>query len=320
VLVAGLLTACTGAATGSATSAPQRSVPSTDSPASTASAATPRSPTAGTATPVAATVALDGPPEGLAGIDTAATVIERPLRRADTGAVVVTRGGPRAIGPLRSASAADAVVAAMWGADLVTTVATGGVVARQRAAGLAVVEEATGAQAVLRDPARRAPHNAYAVAPAARSAAARAVATRPAVRSTPWTAGAAPAAGGRAIDRVHVDAAASTTVTWTWDTRSGTWRRIVDGDRQLAAGATPVAAGTVVVAETAAGRPGELRGAGVAVVLRAGRRYAARWRGGDTTADALRVEQRDSTPFPAEGTVWVHLCAAPCARQIAPSP
>jgi hypothetical protein len=276
-----------------------------------------RSPTAGTATPLAATVALDGPPESLAGVDTAATVIERPLGAGATGAVVVTRGVPPALGPLRPASAGDAVLAGRWGADLVTTVAADGIVASLRAAGLAVLEEATGTQVVRRDPARRAPHNAYAVARAARSAAARAVSAEPADRSTPWTAGAPPVAGGRLIDRVSVEAAASTTVTWTWDARSGRWHRAVDGDRQLAAGGTPVAVGTVVVAETAAGRPRELRGAGVAVVLRAGRRYAARWQRGGAPG-ALRVEQRDGTPFPVEGTVWLHLCATPCARQVAP--
>jgi hypothetical protein len=278
----------------------------------------PRAPTAGTATPLAATVALDGPPESLAGLDTAATVIERPLGAAASGAVVVTRGTPPAIGPLRSGSTADAVLAGMWRADLVTTVTTGGVVARLRAAGLAVVEEGVGTQVVRRDPARRAPHNAYAVAPAARSAAVRAVPSPPADRSTPWTAAAPPVAGGHAIAAVSVAAAASTSVTWTWDARSGRWDRALDGDRQLAAGGMPVAVGTVVVAETAAGRPRQLRGAGVAVVLRAGRRYAARWQRDDPSA-ALRVEQREGTPFPVEGTVWVHLCAAPCASQIAPS-
>jgi len=280
---------------------------------------TPRAPIGGTRTPLAATVALDGPPESLAGIDGAATVIERPLRTAGTGAVVVTRGVPPAMGPLRSASAADAALAAMWRADLVMTVARGGVVANQRAAGLAALEEGAGTQVVRRDPTRRAPYNAYAVASAARSAAARAVPTRPADRSTPWTAGPPPSAGGRAIRQVSVDVAASTTVTWTWDARQGTWHRSARGDRQLAAGGTPLVAGTVVVAETAAGRPRKLRGAGVAVVLRAGRRYAARWQRAGPS-DALRIERRDGTSFPVEGTVWLHLCAAPCARQIAPPP
>lgn len=286
--------------------------------APTAATISPLPPTAGTATPLAATVALDGPPESLAGLDTAATVIEWPLGSTSTGAIVVTRGVPPAVGPLRAAHAGDAVLAGMWRADLVTTVTTGGVVARQRAAGLAVLEDGVGAQVVRRDPARRAPHNAYAVARAARSAAVRAVPSPPADRSTPWTAGTPPVAGGRAIDAVSVDVAASTVVTWTWDARSGRWDRAVDGDRQTVVGGMPVAVGTVVVAETAAGRPRQLRGAGVAVVLRAGRRYAARWQR-DDPSDPLRVEQRDGTPFPVEGTVWVHLCAAPCASQIAPS-
>lgn len=329
MLVGCLLAACTAGLTRSGVSEPPQpaasgatSVPAAPSETSPGRGATgavvPRSSTTGTATPLAAAVALDGPAESIAGIDTAATVIERPLRAASTGAVVVTRAAPPAIGPLRSASGADATLARMWRADLVATVATGAVVATQWEVGLAVLEEGTGSQVVRRDPARRAPHNAYAVARAARSAAARAVPSPPADRSTPWATGVPPVVGGRAIDRVDVDATASTRVSWTWDARSGRWNRGVDGDRQLAAGGLPIAVGTVVVAETAPRRPHQLRGAGVAVVLRAGRQYAARWQR-DDLSHPLRVEQLDGTPFPVEGTVWLHLCAAPCARQIAPS-
>lgn len=316
-----LLTSCSPGAPGAAeTASPdaRRRPQATATAQATAEATAPRPPTAGTARPLAATLALDGPSESVAGIDGAATVIERPLPAGGTGAVVVTRGTPAALGPLRAASRADGTLATMWRADLVTTVATPAIVAALRDVGLAVVEEATGSPAVLRDPARRAPHNAYAVAHTARSATARAVATPPADRATPWTVGAAPAAGGSAVDRVTVDAATAPTVTWSWDARSGAWRRSVGGDRQLAPGGGPITAGTVIVAETATGRPGELDGAGVAVVLRAGRRYAARWhRAG--ASPAPQVEQRDGTPFPVAGTVWLHLCAAPCARQAAPS-
>jgi len=313
-VVVGLLAACTAVTPDAADTAspdPQRrrvTAPATAAPSAAA----------GTAAPLAAAVILDGPPESLAGVDGAATVIERPLSAGGTGAVVVTRRTPAALGPLRPASRADAALAAMWRADLVTTRATTAAVAAQRHVGLAIVEEGTASGAVLRDPARRAPHNAYAVAHTARSAAARAVATPAADRATPWTVAAPRVAGGRAVDQVAVDVQGARTVSWSWDARSGTWRRAVDGDRQLAPGGGPITAGTVIVAETDSGRPRDLHGAGVAVVMRAGRRYAARWHAAGA-ATAPRVDQRDGSPFPVEGTVWLHVCAAPCARRIAPS-
>lgn len=287
-------------------------------PQATPSDPSPSAPATGTATPLAATVALDGPRGSLAGVDGAATVIEWPLPSGGTGAVVVTRGGSTTVGPLRAAVGGDTALATMWHADVVTARASTAAVAAQRAEGLAVVEEGTGDGAVLRDPARRAPHNAYAVADAARTAAGRAVPTPATNRGTPWTVGAPPVAGGHTVERVAVRAATGMTVVWTWDPASATWRRVVAGDRHRAAGGGQVATGTVIVAETAAGRPGELRGVGVAVVLRAGRRYAAGWRRHDVS-DAPRIEQPDGAPFPIEGTVWLHLCAAPCARRIAPS-
>jgi hypothetical protein len=310
-VAASLLTACTTVtpdATGTASPDPQR-------PQATAPATTAPSAVAGTATPLAAAVVLDGPPESLAGIDGAATVIERSLPAGGTGAVVVTRHAPAAVGPLRAASAADATLATMWRADLVTTRATTAAVTARRDPGLAVVEEGTASGAVLRDPARLAPHNAYAVAHTARSAATRAVATPATDRATPWTVAPPPVAGGSAIDQVAVDVPGARTVTWSWDARSGTWRRAVDGDRQLAAGGAPIAAGTVIVAETDAGHPRDLHGAGAAVVLRAGRRYAARWHGAGAST-APQVDQRDGSPFPVGGTVWLHLCEVPCARRI----
>lgn len=316
LLVVGLLAACTGGGAPpepSPSAPPVAGVPSDADGAGAAPAAT-----QATAPSLAAAVAVDGPPRTLAGTDGAAVTIEYPTRAGRTAVLVVTHASPPAIGPLRPAVVADTTLAAAWDADLVTTVAPAGVLAAQRAADLAVVEEGVPAGAVLRDPARRAPDNAYAVARSARRD--RPVGERSGDAPPPWSQGPPPATGGRPAAHVVVAAAGSAPVSWTYDTRAGRWLRGPRGAPQRQVDGSPVSAGTVIVLE---GRPvqvrrADLRGAGVAAVLRSGYAHAARWRRDDPRRP-VRVEQPDGTPFPVEGNVWLHLCAAPCARQIAPS-
>jgi hypothetical protein len=276
-----------------------------------------RGPATTQGSPVAVAMAVDGPSRTVAGVGAASTVIEYQRRSGrGTAVVAVTRASPPAVGPVRPATGGDAALARAWAADLVATIAQPALIARQHAAGLQVLEEGAPPGAVLRDPARRAPHNAYAVPVTARSA----PTAEPRAGRAPWTLGPAPSAGGQATGAVVVDAGPDTAIAWVYDARSGAWRREHDGRAVLQADSVPVTARTVVVIDVAdaTGDPTALQGFGTATVLRAGRRYAARWRR-DEAAAPPRIEQRDGTPFPVDAPVWLHLCAAPCARQIAPS-
>lgn len=306
-LVALTLAACTGGAPPGAT-APTG--PAVASPTATAAA------TAPLLSPLAVTVAADGPPGTLAGLDRAPVIVEYPTSSTATGLVVISRTDAPAVGPLRRATGADAAAAMWFHAPLVTSLAPPAVIVTLRAAGLPVAEEGVPAGVVRRDPRRRAPDNAYALPAPARSAlptpADGAVVTR-------WSQGRAPATGGDRVAEVAVAATRAVTIAWTWDPRSGLWLRNT-GDRiDQAADGGRVAADTVAVIEAGddAGAPLDLTGAGPAVVLRAGRRYPARWIR-DGAARPPSLEQLDGRDFPLGDRLWLLACPAPCVRQIAP--
>lgn len=278
---------------------------------------------------LAVTVADDGPAGSLAGLLEAHTVIEYPLT-ADRGTlVVISRSDADAIGPVRTATSSDVAVAAAFDADLVTGATTATAVDALGARGLAVVEEQSPPGALLRDPARRAPFNLYAMPRRVRDALA-ARCPEPAPDCTPsdaatdgglgWTFG-PPRATGDPVAEVAVSHAGDHPVAWTWDAGARRWLRTSGGRLEQQADGHRVAAATVVVAEVAA-PPADvvaaLRGAGPAVVLRDGRRHAARWQRDDAAAAPL-VQRRDGSPFPLSDPVWLMLCATPCAQQIAPN-
>jgi hypothetical protein len=283
------------------------------------SGATP-APTAGAApaaarpsTPaLAVPVRMDGPARTLAGLNTADTVVEYPRSRAGTAVVVLTREPAGVVGPLRAATAEDVAAARAWDAPVVTTIAPGAV----RRSGAVMAEEGAPPGVVVRDPARRAPHNVYAVVEAARAL-------------TPgrdddvddavgWATGPPPVAAGRPVDEVVVATGGSARVRWAYDPRRGAWIRGRGGRGAQATtqvDGVAVAVGTVMVAETSRGAGWQ--GAGPAVVLRSGRRHTARWVA-ESPDSPPTIEQADGTPFPTAGTVWLHRCVAPCAQQIAP--
>lgn len=277
---------------------------------------------------VAITVAEHGPAGSLAGLLDAQTVVEYPLTATRGALVVISRSDADAVGPVRSATPSDVAVAVAFDADLVTTATTPAAVDALGARGLAVVEEQSPPGALLRDPARRAPFNLYAGPRRVRDALA-ARCPGPAPDCAPpddatagdlgWTFGPPPASGGPAAE-VRVGAADGHPVVWTWDKAARRWLRTSGGLLQQQVDGSQVAAATVVVAEVTA-PPADvvdkLRGAGPAVVLRDGRRHAARWQREDPAAAPL-VQGRDGSPFPLSDPMWLMLCTTPCAQQIAP--
>ncbi|MBW3603455.1 MAG: DUF3048 C-terminal domain-containing protein [Actinobacteria bacterium] len=269
-----------------------------------------------TGPPLAITVAVDGPPATLAGLNEAATVVEYPLTSRRPALVVVSRGGTAAVGPLRAATTGDATVANLFDAPLVATIASRAVTEALAAGDRALVEEGAPAGAVLRDPARRAPFNVYALPARAR----RLVDGESTALDGPWTRGGTPPSSGRSAAEVIVDLTTWVSVVWTWDDTAQRWLRTADGQPTVTADGSRVSTATVVVLEVPDPRGGlpTAAGRGPAAVLRDGRRHPARW-SHDGGAQLPLLQARDGAAFPVEGRVWVMVCAAPCAQQIAPS-
>lgn len=266
--------------------------------------------------PLAITVATDGPTGSLAGLDEVATVVEYAVTEGTTALVAVSRAGTAAVGPLRQATDADIAIAEVFGADLVTSTASTASADLVGARSMGLVEESAPAGAVLRDPARRAPYNLYTLPDRARQL----LGSRAAELDGPWRRGGAPPAGGRTDGEVAVAITAQVDVVWTWDAPAAAWARTDSAQTERLADGTPVTAATVVVLEVAdprAGMPGSA-GVGPAVVLRDGRRHAARW-SRDRRSAAVALTSRDGAVFAVDGRVWVTVCAAPCAQQISPS-
>lgn len=263
---------------------------------------------------LAVTIATGGPPGSLAGLDEAGTVVEYPASARRTALVAVVRGGTAALGPLRAATDGDVAVATAFDADLVTSTASTGMVAAVAAQGRGTIEETSPAGVVLRDPARRAPFNVY-----VRPDRARAVLGSAGDPATPWRRDGAVRSRGQPVTDVTVAATPGGRVGWTWNPAIG-WQRTADDRPEQQADGSPVTATTVVVIEVAdpAGGLSALSGIGPAVVLRDGRRYAARWSRARRDG-AVTLQARDGTTFPVDGRVWMTLCATRCAQQIAPS-
>ncbi len=101
---------------------------------------------------------------------------------------------------------------------------------------------------------------------------------------------------------------------WTYDAAAGVYRRQQNGRAFTASGSGDIGAANVVVLATrhylgASGYPetdATTTGA-PAIVLRDGRRYAARWVK-PTASDLLLIQTLDGAPFPLKpGTTWLHL-------------
>jgi Protein of unknown function (DUF3048) C-terminal domain/Protein of unknown function (DUF3048) N-terminal domain len=264
---------------------------------------------------LALTVGADGPPGSLVGIERAGTIVEYPVAADRTGLLVLLGTDADVVGPLRSATPSDAGLALAFGADLVTAVTTGAVVEQFGRAGLSVTEELTSPGAMVRDPDRRAPFNLYAVPSRVRAA----VGERPAGTGWPPSGTAGPSGRGRTSAEVTVAAADGVAVTWTWDPAARRWLRTVADRLEQSATGERIGAGTVVVLEVPqAGRPvvaADLVGQGPALVLRGGALIPGRWTRADA-ADAPAIAGLGAVP--PDATVWLHICAAPCASPSAP--
>jgi len=258
-----------------------------------------------------------GPPGSLVGLESARVIVEYPLAADRTGLFALVDVDAEVVGPLRSATPSDAMLAVGFAADLVTTLTTGAVVDELAGSGLRVFEEHTVAGTLVRDPARRAPFNLYAVTGAVRAA----VGQREI--GVPWSPGAVrsegtqppgqPSGGPQAQDEATVPVAGDIAVTWTWDPGAGRWLRTAAGQLEQSATGERVAAEVVLVLEVplAEDRPlavADLIGSGPARILRDGTALATRWERA-AAGDLPTVHGADGA---RSGVTWVHVCAAPC--------
>ena len=269
--------------------------------------------TAGTVTrrsPLALTVGADAPPGSLVGVERARTVVEYPIAADRTGLLALLDADAEVVGPLRSATPSDAGLALAFGADLVTTVTTGGVVEQFDRAGLSVTEELTTPGAMVRDPDRRAPFNLYAVPSRIRAA----MGERPPGPGWPPPGPGASPGGGRGSAELTVAVADGMAVTWTWDPPARRWLRTAAGRLEQSATGERIGAGVIVVLEVPqADRPvvaADLIGRGPALVLRDGALFAGRWARADAAAAPV-VEGLGA--LPPDATAWLHICPSPCA-------
>jgi hypothetical protein len=287
-------------------------------------------------------VSAGGPPASLIGLDRARTVVEYPVAADGTGLFVVLDTDAGVVGPLRSATPSDAALALAFGADLVTGTTTTSVVEQLRQADLSVVEEFTWPGTLVRDPARRAPFNLYAVPSRIRAAvgehppgatlpvgaaqtgpgAARAGApSADASRAGAPSADASQVATPRPQSEVQVTTTGDVVVTWTWDPAARRWLRTVAGRLEQSATGERVGADTIVVLEVPVhDRPpvvADVLGSGSALVLRDGMVATGRWER-DNQSALPTIHGLDQSA-PSGGTLWLHVCASPCVPP-APSP
>jgi hypothetical protein len=224
---------------------------------------------------------------------------------------------PGEVGPVRSARESDLELLRQFGTPaLAYSGAAPALLPQLAGARLANVSPAQAPQAYRRDPGRRAPHNLLA-RPAQLLAAAPAASTAAAIGLRFGDA----AAGG--VPTAH-DGASYPAASWTfdWSPASGRWLVGVDGAPMVAAEGGQLTAATVVL-QSVAVRPSGISdvlgnvspfaqtvGAGSALVLRDGARFAATW--SRPSADAgttFTLPGGQPCPF-ARGPVWVVLVPA----------
>jgi hypothetical protein len=269
---------------------------------------------------MALTVATGGPAGSLVGLDHARAVVEYPIAADRTGLLVLLNSDAEVLGPLRSATPSDAALAIGFAADLVTARTTGSVVDQLAQADLSVFEEHSVRGALVRDPARRAPFNLYAVPEAVRAAVGQRDVGEPWSPDAVLAESEGGASGGgrsgqaRAHDEVTVQAAGDAVVTWTWEPNEGHWLRTAGGQLEQSATGERIAADVVLVLEVrpAPDRPpviADLVGSGTAHVLRDGEVSDTSW---ERSATANLPTIRGGGDGPAGTTTWVHVCAFPC--------
>lgn len=260
------------------------------------------------------------------GLDAADIVFEELVEGGITRFLVLFHGDlPDEAGPVRSARPVDV--------DLLSGLGPSGFAysgaraeVQELLAATPSVRVIEGVDGFFRDDVRRAPHNLY-VAPATVLDVVRARGARPLVdigwrfsEQVPGGALTCPAGATDCADpgaAVVIEMSAAFRTGWTYDASAGVYRRQQSGRPFAVTGPGEIGAANVVVLATRhyVGASGydetdaTTTGAD-ALVLRDGRRYAARWEK-PTASDPLRILTPDGDPFPLKpGATWLHLPAA----------
>jgi hypothetical protein len=260
------------------------------------------------------------------GMDAADIVIEELVEGGITRFMVLFHGElPEVAGPIRSARPVDVQLLSGLGAS---GFAYSG--ARAEVEGLLAstpsIRVVEGASGFFRDDARRAPHNLYlepeTVLGVVERRGARALinigwefdelAPEGALTCPVNATGCADPGGS-----VVIEMSRSFRTGWTYDAAAGVYRRDQNGRPFAAVGPGDVGAANVVILATRhyVGASGydetDATTTGApALVLRDGRRYAARWEKA-SASDLLRILTPDGQPFPLKpGATWLHLPAA----------
>jgi hypothetical protein len=260
------------------------------------------------------------------GLDVADVVFEELVEGGITRFLALFHGDlPDEAGPVRSARPADV--------DLLSGLGPSGFAysgaraeVQELLAATPSVRVVEGVDGFFRDAVRRAPHNLY-IEPATVLDVVRARGARPLVdigwrfnEQVPDDALACPATATDCADpgtAVVIEMSAAFRTGWAYDASAGVYRRQQNGRPFDVTGQGEIGAANVVVLATRhyVGASGydetDVTTTGAdALVLRDGRRYAARWEK-PTASDPLRLLTPDGKPFPLKpGATWLHLPSA----------
>ena len=260
------------------------------------------------------------------GLDAADVVVEELVEGGITRFLVLFHGElPERAGPVRSARPVDVDLLSGLGPSGFAYSGARAEVEELLAAApsIRVVE---GVDGFFRDDVRRAPHDLY-VEPATVLDVVRARGARPLVdigwrfsEQVPDGALTCPAGATGCADpgaAIVIEMSAAFRTGWTYDAPAGVYRRQQNGRPFAVTGPGEIGAANVVVLATRhyVGASGydetDATTTGApALVLRDGRRYAARWEK-PAAGDLLRILTPDGEPFPLKpGATWLHLPAA----------
>jgi hypothetical protein len=268
------------------------------------------------------------------GLDAADVVVEEVVEGGVTRFFVLFHGDlPPVAGPVRSARPVDTQLLQGLGPS---GFAFSGARAEVQSllSGVPSVRITEGSPGFFRDPARNAPHNLY-IEPVDTLAAVVARGGRP-LTTLGWAfddavppGELACAAGATACTdpgaSIEIEMSAAYRSGWTYDAAAGVYRRLQNGRAFAVTGPGAIGAANVVVLATrhftgASGYPETdvITQDAAAIVLRDGRRYAARW-SKPTPGDPLVLLTPDGAPFPLKpGRTWVHLPPASVVSALTP--
>lgn len=275
-------------------------------------------------------VKVDNAPQARpqSGLDAADVVYEEVVEAGVTRFFAVFHSTlPPVVGPIRSARPVDAQLMSGYGVSgFFYSGARDEVQPLLRDAPAVVLTE--GGPGFYRDRSRRAPHNLYLDAPAARQGA-RAGGATP-LEDVGWVFDEEVPSGALACPddtsgcgdpgaSIQIPMSSGYQTGWEYEPEAGLYRRFQNGARFYVTGEGRIGAANVVVLDTRhyLGTPScygarcpetdVVSDGAAALVLRDGQRFDARWRKPSATAP-LEVLTPDGQPFPLKpGRTWVHL-------------